>query len=75
MVLSRPLNPSYLFHFFILLVLIFPSTSQTHTAALHSVSAASAGAIATMLTHPFDVIKACSSVPDSPPHSSHPPAD
>lgn len=36
---------------------VFPSTSQTHAAALHSISAASAGAIATMMTHPFDVIK------------------
>lgn len=41
------------------LVLIVPSTSQAHAAALHSISAASAGAIATLITHPFDVIKAC----------------
>ncbi|KAG5642614.1 hypothetical protein DXG03_002484 [Asterophora parasitica] len=36
---------------------IFPTTSSAHSAALHSISAASAGAIATMATHPFDVIK------------------
>ncbi|KAG6830954.1 hypothetical protein H0H92_013665 [Tricholoma furcatifolium] len=36
---------------------VFPSTSGGHAAAIHSVSAASAGAIATLATHPFDVIK------------------
>ncbi|KAF5371954.1 hypothetical protein D9615_008068 [Tricholomella constricta] len=36
---------------------IFPTTSNAHSAAIHSISAASAGAIATLATHPFDVIK------------------
>ncbi|KAG6878348.1 hypothetical protein C0993_008106 [Termitomyces sp. T159_Od127] len=36
---------------------IFPTTSSGHAAAIHSFSAASAGAIATLATHPFDVIK------------------
>lgn len=36
---------------------IFPTTSNTHAAGIHSFSAAAAGAIATMATHPFDVIK------------------
>ncbi|KAG6915464.1 hypothetical protein DXG01_011331, partial [Tephrocybe rancida] len=36
---------------------VFPTTSGGHAAAIHGVSAASAGAIATLATHPFDVIK------------------
>ncbi|KAG6864388.1 hypothetical protein C0991_009993 [Blastosporella zonata] len=36
---------------------LFPTTSSAHAAAIHSISAASAGAIATLATHPFDVIK------------------
>ncbi|KAH0586977.1 Solute carrier family 25 member 38 like protein [Termitomyces sp. J132] len=36
---------------------IFPTTSSGHAAVIHSSSAASAGAIATLATHPFDVIK------------------
>ena len=36
----------------------FPSTSQAHATMHHSISAASAGSIATLITHPFDVIKA-----------------
>jgi hypothetical protein len=32
---------------------------NVHSAGIHSLSAASAGAIATMTTHPFDVIKVC----------------
>lgn len=39
--------------------LLVPSTSSLHAAGVHSFSAASAGAIATMVTHPFDVVKAC----------------
>ncbi|KAF5364307.1 hypothetical protein D9756_000910 [Leucocoprinus leucothites] len=35
-----------------------PPTSASHSTAIHSFSAASAGAIATMITQPFDVIKA-----------------
>jgi len=34
-----------------------PPSSVSHSALIHSVSAASAGAIATMITQPFDVIK------------------
>lgn len=45
---------------------IFPTTSSGHAAVIHSVSAASAGAIATLATHPFDVIKVCSSMFDFP---------
>ncbi|PPQ71233.1 hypothetical protein CVT25_004539 [Psilocybe cyanescens] len=36
---------------------LMPATSNSHAALIHSVSAASAGAIATLATHPFDVIK------------------
>jgi solute carrier family 25 protein 38 len=36
---------------------VMASTSLAHSAAIHTLSAASAGAIATMATHPFDVIK------------------
>ncbi|KAF8075889.1 solute carrier family 25 member 38 [Lyophyllum atratum] len=36
---------------------IVPTTTNGHAAAIHSISAASAGAIATLATHPFDVIK------------------
>jgi len=36
---------------------LIPPTSNTHSTGIHSFSAASAGAIATMATHPFDVIK------------------
>jgi len=36
---------------------LLPPTSNTHSTGIHSFSAASAGAIATMATHPFDVIK------------------
>jgi len=34
-----------------------PSNSSANSAVLHSFSAAAAGAVATMVTHPFDVIK------------------
>ncbi|GJE83976.1 solute carrier family 25 member 38 [Phanerochaete sordida] len=37
--------------------LLMPSSSPLHAAGVHSFSAASAGAIATMVTHPFDVVK------------------
>ncbi|RDB15461.1 Solute carrier family 25 member 38 [Hypsizygus marmoreus] len=37
--------------------IILPATSNSHAAGIHSFSAASAGAIATLATHPFDVIK------------------
>jgi solute carrier family 25 protein 38 len=43
-----------------------PPTSASHSTVIHSVSAASAGAIATMLTQPFDVIKVSSSKPPHP---------
>ncbi|KDR74533.1 hypothetical protein GALMADRAFT_99629 [Galerina marginata CBS 339.88] len=36
---------------------LMPATSSSHAALIHSMSAASAGAIATLATHPFDVIK------------------
>jgi len=36
---------------------IVPPTSNAHSTVIHSLSAASAGVIATMATHPFDVIK------------------
>ncbi|KAH9483029.1 Mitochondrial glycine transporter [Psilocybe cubensis] len=36
---------------------LMPASSSSHAALIHSVSAASAGAIATLATHPFDVIK------------------
>lgn len=36
---------------------VAPPTSQTQATIVHSLSAASAGAIATLATHPFDVIK------------------
>lgn len=36
---------------------LVPSTSSLHAAGVHSFSAASAGAIATLATHPFDVVK------------------
>ncbi|KAI0695723.1 solute carrier family 25 member 38 [Cytidiella melzeri] len=36
---------------------LLPSNSSFQAASLHSLSAASAGAIATLITHPFDVIK------------------
>ncbi|KAF8901746.1 solute carrier family 25 member 38 [Gymnopilus junonius] len=36
---------------------LFPATSSSHAALIHSMSAASAGAVATLATHPFDVIK------------------
>ncbi|KIM84030.1 hypothetical protein PILCRDRAFT_68706 [Piloderma croceum F 1598] len=36
---------------------LLPPTSNTYSTGIHSFSAASAGAIATMATHPFDVIK------------------
>ncbi|KAF7433592.1 hypothetical protein PC9H_005553 [Pleurotus ostreatus] len=36
---------------------MFPSMSSTQSAVLHSVAAGSAGALATILTHPFDVVK------------------
>jgi len=36
---------------------ILPASSTSHAAAIHSASAAAAGAIATLATHPFDVIK------------------
>ncbi|KAF8171814.1 solute carrier family 25 member 38 [Pholiota molesta] len=36
---------------------LVPASSSSEAALLHSVSAASAGAIATLATHPFDVIK------------------
>jgi hypothetical protein len=36
---------------------LLPSTSSAHSAAIHSFSAAAAGAVATLTTHPFDVIK------------------
>ncbi|PSR72907.1 hypothetical protein PHLCEN_2v11210 [Hermanssonia centrifuga] len=36
---------------------LFPSASTAHTAGVHSFSAATAGAIATMATHPFDLVK------------------
>jgi hypothetical protein len=35
-----------------------PPTSASHSTVIHSISAGSAGAIATMITQPFDVIKA-----------------
>ncbi|KAG2130472.1 solute carrier family 25 member 38 [Suillus bovinus] len=46
-----------------LFVVIYESIKRetTHAAGIHSFSAASAGAIATMATHPFDVIKVISS--------------
>lgn len=34
-----------------------PSNSSAQAAGVHSFAAASAGAIATMVTHPFDVVK------------------
>ncbi|KIK55346.1 hypothetical protein GYMLUDRAFT_47905 [Collybiopsis luxurians FD-317 M1] len=37
--------------------LIFTPTSNSQSSMLHSASAASAGALATLATHPFDVIK------------------
>ncbi|PBK73210.1 solute carrier family 25 member 38 [Armillaria solidipes] len=37
--------------------LVAPSTSSSQSAAIHSGSAALAGAMSTVLTHPFDVIK------------------
>ncbi|KAF7964939.1 hypothetical protein HWV62_1468, partial [Athelia sp. TMB] len=37
--------------------MLLPPTSDAYSAGLHGFSAASAGAIATMATHPFDVIK------------------
>ncbi|KAF8876248.1 mitochondrial carrier [Infundibulicybe gibba] len=36
---------------------MFPASSHAHAAFIHSAAGASAGAIATMATHPFDVIK------------------
>ncbi|KAF9480807.1 solute carrier family 25 member 38 [Pholiota conissans] len=36
---------------------LVPATSSSEAALIHSMSAASAGAIATLATHPFDVIK------------------
>ncbi|KAF9004694.1 solute carrier family 25 member 38 [Cyathus striatus] len=36
---------------------IFPHSSQMHSTIIHGCAAASAGAIATVATHPFDVIK------------------
>jgi len=36
---------------------LIPATSGSHAALIHGVSAASAGAVATLATHPFDVIK------------------
>ncbi|KAJ7179598.1 solute carrier family 25 member 38 [Mycena filopes] len=36
---------------------IFPPTSDAQSTLMHTASAASAGAIATLATHPFDVIK------------------
>jgi solute carrier family 25 protein 38 len=36
---------------------LLPSHSASSSAAVHSVSAAAAGGIATLITHPFDVIK------------------
>jgi len=36
---------------------VMPSASHAHSTAIHTLSAASAGAIATMATHPFDVVK------------------
>ncbi|KAF9550330.1 solute carrier family 25 member 38 [Agrocybe pediades] len=36
---------------------LMPAASISHAAAIHGFSAASAGAIATLATHPFDVIK------------------
>ncbi|EIN10161.1 mitochondrial carrier [Punctularia strigosozonata HHB-11173 SS5] len=36
---------------------LLPPTSSVLSTSVHSISAASAGAIATILTHPFDVIK------------------
>ena len=38
---------------------LLPSDSPLQATGVHSFSAASAGAIATMATHPFDVIKVC----------------
>ncbi|KZP14097.1 mitochondrial carrier [Athelia psychrophila] len=37
--------------------ILLPSTSGAYSAGIHGFSAAAAGAIATMATHPFDVIK------------------
>lgn len=39
------------------LAILLPSTSDAYSAGIHGFSAAAAGAIATMATHPFDVIK------------------
>ena len=36
---------------------LLPPTSRTDATVIHGVSAAAAGAIATLATHPFDVIK------------------
>lgn len=36
------------------------------SALLHSLSAASAGTVATLTTHPFDVIKVCLAFSSSP---------
>lgn len=36
---------------------LLPPSSGMNLAVAHSVSAAAAGAIATMVTHPFDVVK------------------
>lgn len=38
-------------------VSVFRPTSDAQSTLMHTMSAASAGAIATMATHPFDVIK------------------
>ncbi|PPQ68860.1 hypothetical protein CVT26_001694 [Gymnopilus dilepis] len=39
------------------IALFLPATSSSHAALIHCISAASAGSIATFITHPFDVIK------------------
>ena len=36
---------------------LLPSNSSVQAASVHSFSAAASGAIATLITHPFDVIK------------------
>ena len=42
---------------FLFLAIIFPAVSVGQASTIHCMSAASAGAVSTMLTHPFDVIK------------------
>ena len=55
--------------FLCLLAYFLQSTSNTHFAVINGFSAASAGAIATMATHPFDVVKVSLLLP-RPTHAS-----